>query len=152
MTQVSTQSSSRMTHSSLAQIAADAALELDCRMRGITPPGIQGVKRLSAFLVAEVVLDQPSSPSSLLSPSVAVAMGSAINSTGGWLQHVMTVDEVVAQARLIRDELEKSNNSDSNGLTRLKGFCLALSKAAADQQRSTLDDVPYHPNRHLFAA
>lgn len=142
----------RLTNSLLAQVASNAAVEFDCYLRG-RQFGFDAVTQLASYLQSEIKeVNEPPTPSSLLNPSVAVVMSRAINSSN-WAPIITTVADLVNQAKEISKELQSSEalldkaTATEATVQKLRDFCVALSKAAAEQRHSIEDTIPYHPYR-----
>lgn len=136
----------KLTYSQLSHVASDAAVELDCHIRG-KGFGFTSVEKLAQYLDSEIEgIDQPSNLSSLLNPSVAVVMGRALD-MANWANDVKTVDQLVQQAAVVSNSLHRSGETGADTLPKLRAFCVELSKAAAEQRHSLVDDLPRHPFR-----
>lgn len=142
----------RLTNSLLAQVASNAAVEFDCYLLG-RQFGFDAVTQLASYLQSEIKeVNEPPTPSYLLNPSVAVVMSRAINRSD-WTQKVTTVDDLVKQSKEISKELQSSESlldkttATEATVRKLRDFCVALSKAAAEQRHSIEDTIPDHPYR-----
>ena len=136
----------KLTHTQLSHVASDAAVELDCHIRG-KGFGFTSVEKLAEYLESEIEgIDQPSNLSSLLNPSVAVVMGRALDKAN-WAHDVKTVDELVQQAAVVSKSLHRRGETGADTLPKLRAFCVELSKAAAEQCHSLVDGLPHHPFR-----
>lgn len=136
----------KLTHSQLSHVASDAAVELDCHIRG-KGFGFTSVEKLAEYLESEIEgIDQPSNLSSLLNPSVAVVMGRALDNAN-WAHDVKTVDQLVQQAAVVSKSLHRMGETGADTLPKLRAFCVELSKAAAEQCHSLVDSLPHHPFR-----
>jgi len=104
------------------------------------------VRKLAEILNDAVVVEEPASASSLLDPTVAVAVQRALEDTG---QAASTkVVDLVASAGDLEGQLRQladSGSAPADVLTNLRSFALNLSKRAA--QLMSVDLRPEHPYR-----
>ncbi|MGH9959022.1 MAG: hypothetical protein ACREBC_18145, partial [Pyrinomonadaceae bacterium] len=145
--------SRRLTNSLLAQVASNAAVEFDCYLRG-RQFGFDAVTQLASYLQSEIKeVNEPPTPSSLLNPSVAVVMSRAIRLSNWPTKEITTVADLVSKANEISKELQSSEDlldetpTTETTVQKLRDFCVALSKAAAEQRHSIEDTIPDHPYR-----
>jgi len=128
--------------SDLRSIACRAAIELDNLIlrRG---NGLHGLGRLVSTIEESFTsIEKPASPDSLLNPTTAVVMNSAIRDSFAAepLKSIQELVErakgIVGQLRRVLDAPDAFRTERPDELTRMRTFCLALSKRASALQPS----------------
>jgi hypothetical protein len=134
----------------LPSIAAQAALELDHLSLG-RPIGFSATQRL-VELISHAVTDvpEPTSPSSLLNPSTAVALGKAIDETlYAGQARTSRLPELIKQAGRFKDRLAAVVQDPSAATAaekeELRNVCVALSRQAVAVESITRRYRRDHP-------
>lgn len=130
----------------LSSLASRAAIEIDNLILGQSKEQ-NSIKKLAKKL-KESIHDSYSGAECrfLTNPTAVTIMGRAINK--GAPNKISSVDEIIKQAQLITDILNKPmSSSDRPQLEEIRSFCIALSISAASHRVSAVDKRPKHPFR-----
>ncbi len=138
----------RVLDAGLPLIAAKAAVELD-RFAADSTEELPSVGILAKLIENSVDAAQGSSPKSLMDPSTITVMSYAIeNSEWSSSSPPTTVSELAKIALKIGKSL---SNADSNSdISKLREFCVALSRCSANYRLSIFGTKAPHPFRRLL--
>ncbi|MEW6364962.1 MAG: hypothetical protein AB1714_10020 [Acidobacteriota bacterium] len=134
----------------LASLACGAAMEIDALILG-RKPSLTAVPQLRDRITKTVVhVDQTSSKASLLNPTMAWVIHSALRPT----EQQDDLDQLAEQTRRITEQLdqvtadpEKYRETSCEQLKDIRSFCVALSREALISHRSFQKGRPGHPFR-----
>jgi hypothetical protein len=132
----------------LPLLASQAAIELQCVLRGDKNGSLKAVQRLGDRLEASF---RRSGNGTVLSraadPSMVCLVHTALNEVK-WAGPVTTLDELFSHATKLAESLRTSeSSSEPQGLVRVRDFCAALARCAAAFRRSPYFGRPANPHR-----
>lgn len=147
-TPLKTPSSMEELQNDLASVAAQAALELDHHALGRSI-GLSATQQLVSLIGRAVDVAEPESPTSLLNPATAVALGKAIDEAVHAGRATTTrVADLIQQAACFNSRLaavvDHPDQATAAEKRELRDFCVALSRQA-DAVESTTRYRNEHP-------
>jgi hypothetical protein len=132
----------------LPLLASQAAIELQCLLRGDPKPSLRAVQRLGDRL--EASFRRPENGTVQIraaDPSTVCLVHTALNEVK-WAGPVKTLDELFSHATKLAEGLRTSEpSSEPQGLVRIRDFCAALARCATAFRRSPYFGRPGNPYR-----
>lgn len=136
----------RLYDPDLPMLAAQAAIELDSLRRG-KRIGLSTVGEIGNRLRSSIVTSNDNGKRAVLESSTFAIVGPALDTVDS-LGPVKTTDQLINGAGEIAAEMnELSENTDNDQIERIRNFCVALSKFAAEYRQSLQDLEPTHSFR-----
>jgi hypothetical protein len=136
----------RATNPELPFIAANAALELDNYIRGISTD-LDNLNTLSSMLKESTASEQdiPMGVKRFIDPASSDVFNKAYNASHE--QSIESNDDLYKQMAQLAEEMSSIDDTDGELPVVIKNFCIALSEYAM-ATHSYLDDTQHkHPNR-----
>lgn len=132
----------------LSLLASQAAIELQCVLRGDKNGSLKAVQRLGDRLEASFRRsDNGTVQSRAADPSTACLVHTTLNEVK-WAGSVTTLDELVSHATKLAESLRTSEtSSEPQGLVRIRDFCATLARCATAFRRSPYFGRPANPYR-----
>ena len=132
----------------LPLLASQAAIELQCVLRGDQNTSLKAVQRLGDRLEASFRRsDNGTVRNRAADPSTVCLVRTALNEVE-WAGSVTTLEELVSHATKLAESLRASQpSSEREGLVRIRDFCATLARCAAAFLRSLYFGRPANPYR-----
>jgi len=133
---------------SLSTLACQAAIELDNYINNQSTEG-HALAKLAARISGSIIQSDAAEPP--MNPSAVVVMKCAIQDSNWSNERMTNLQDLIGQARKITDRLSflaaHRNDAATGDVSKLRLFCLTLSKLSLAAERARAQTRPDHPFR-----